>query len=41
MENEVNMELDRIIRSMSDADITLDFFRSLGQRLSIESTENM
>ena len=41
MGNEHNIELDRIIRSAADTDMTLGFFHSLGQRLDIKSTEGL
>ena len=41
MGNDLNIELDRIIRSAADTEMTLDFFRNLGKRLSIKSTEEM
>jgi hypothetical protein len=41
MDNEVNVELDRIIRSAANTDMTIGFFRSLGERVGIESTEEM
>ena len=41
MGNDLNIELDRIIRSAADIEMTLDFFRNLGKRLSIKSTEEM
>ena len=41
MENEVNVELDRIIGSAENTDMTPDFFRGLGKRLNIKSTEEI
>ena len=41
MNNDINAELDRIITSASDLDMTRSFFESLGGRLSIKSAENM
>ena len=41
MENELNVELDRIIGSAANTDMTLDFFRGLGKRLNIKSTEDI
>ena len=40
-ENELNIELDRIIRSAADTDMTRNFFRGLGQQLGIKSTEEI
>ena len=40
-ENELNIELDRIIRSAADTDMTRKFFRGLGQQLGIKSTEEI
>ena len=41
MENALNVELGRIIRSAENTDMTLDFFRGLGKRLNIISTEDI
>ena len=41
MSNELNAELDRIVRSAAGTDMTLDFFRSLGKRLDIKSTSEI
>ena len=41
MENEINVELDRIIRSAANTDMTRSFFRNLGERISIKSTEDI
>ena len=41
MENELNVELDRIIGSAENTDMTLEFFRSLGKRLNIKSTKEI
>ena len=41
MGNELNVELDRIIQSAEDTNMTLGFFKSLGQRLNNKSTEEM
>ena len=41
MENELNVELDRIIGSAANTDMTLDFFLSLGKSLNIKSTEDI
>ena len=41
MENEINIELDRIIGLAADTEITVDFFRGLGKRLNIKSTEEI
>jgi hypothetical protein len=38
MSIEINAELDRIIRSAEGSDITLGFFRGLGERLNMQST---
>ena len=39
MKNEHNIELDRIIGSAENTDMTLGFFRGLGNRLNIKSVE--
>ncbi len=39
IKNEHNIELDRIIGSAENTDMTLDFFRSLVNRLNIKSVE--
>ena len=41
MENEINVELGRIIESAENTDMTLDFFQGLGKRLNIKSTEEI
>ena len=41
MNNDINAELDRIITSAPDSDMTRSFFESLGGRLGIKSTENL
>jgi hypothetical protein len=41
MENEINVELDRIIRSAANTDMTRRFFRNLGERIGIKSTEDI
>jgi hypothetical protein len=41
MENKHNIELTRIIGSAENTEMTLDFFRSLGNRLNIKSVEGI
>jgi len=41
MSEEINAEIDRLIRSAADTEMTPNFFRNLGQRMDIKSTEEL
>ena len=41
MTSDINRELDRIIRSAADTNLTLSFFRELGEQLNIRSTASI
>lgn len=41
MENNLNVELDRIINSAANTDMTPGFFRGLGKRLNIKSAQEI